>query len=70
MGPLPPPPPAPTVTVTGFIGQVVDAVIYPPAPPPPPVLLAPPPPPPAIKTYSIESGDPEVLTKVPEDVKV
>jgi hypothetical protein len=64
-----PAPPLPTVTVTGLVGQVVDPVKYPPAPPPPPIL-PPPPPPPAITTYSIESGEPEVLVKVPELVKV
>jgi hypothetical protein len=52
------------------VGQVVDAVRYPPAPPPPPVFFPPPPPPPATATYSMDNGEPEVLAKVPELKKV
>jgi hypothetical protein len=48
----------------------VVEVRYPPAPPPPPLLLAPPPPPPATTTYSTDKGEPEVLVKVPELIKV
>jgi hypothetical protein len=58
------------VTVTGPGDTVVVEVRYPPAPPPPgpgPSDAAPPPP---TTTYSTDNGDPEVLLKSPELVKV
>jgi hypothetical protein len=65
-----PSPPAPTVTGV-FPVETVNpvAVLNPPAPPAPP-KSSPPPPPPATTTYSALIGEPLVLLKIPELVKV